>query len=318
MSVFTTVTADELRDWLKNFSIGHLVSLEGIPAGIENTNYFVDTTHGRYVLTLFEKLTRAELPFYVHLMAHLARHGIPCPAPIADRDNEYLATLNGKPAMLATRLTGKSQMEPAPAHCAAVGGMLAAMHVAGQSYGRRFANPRGYDWWLQTAPKLFDFLGADDRALLETEIAGQKDGRDKGLCAALPFGVVHADLFRDNCLMDGERIGGIIDFYFAGDDYLLFDLAVTLNDWCSDAAGEIEPRRASAMMTAYHAERPLSAAERDAWPLMLRGAALRFWLSRLYDFHMPRGGEMVHTHDPQRFRDILRARVRAGGDLPWH
>ena len=146
MSVFTTVNADQLRDWLKNYSIGHLLSLEGIPAGIENTNYFVDTSHGRYVLTLFEKLTRAELPFYVHLMAHLSRHGIPCPAPIADRDNEYLGVINGKPAMLATRLAGRSQMDPQPAHCAAIGSMLAAMHVAGQSYGRRFANPRGYDW----------------------------------------------------------------------------------------------------------------------------------------------------------------------------
>ncbi|MBP6095089.1 MAG: homoserine kinase [Methyloversatilis sp.] len=317
MSVFTTVTADEMRDWLKNYSIGHLLSLEGIPAGIENTNYFVDTSNGRYVLTLFEKLTRSELPFYVHLMAHLSRHGIPCPAPIADRDNEYLGTLNGKPAMLATRLAGKSQMAPAAAHCAAIGGMLATMHVAGQSYGRRFPNPRGYDWWLGTAPQLTGFLDAEDRVLLESEIDFQRHARETGLCAALPFGVVHADLFRDNCLMDGERIGGIIDFYFAGDDYLLFDLAVTMNDWCSDDAGELVTERALAMLTAYRAERTLNEAERLAWPVMLRGAALRFWLSRLYDFHLPRGGEMVHKHDPKRFRDILAARVRAGGTLPW-
>ena len=317
MSVFTTVNADQLRDWLKNYSIGHLLSLEGIPAGIENTNYFVDTSHGRYVLTLFEKLTRAELPFYVHLMAHLSRHGIPCPAPIADRDNEYLGVINGKPAMLATRLAGRSQMDPQPAHCAAIGSMLAAMHVAGQSYGRRFANPRGYDWWLQTAPVLLDFLDAGERALLENEIAFQRTAREQGVCTALPSGVVHADLFRDNCLMDGERVGGIIDFYFAGDDCLLFDLAVTLNDWCSDDAGELVAEKAEAMLGAYHGERALSAAEQRAWPLMLRGAALRFWLSRLYDFHLPRGGEMVHTHDPKRFRDILNARVRAGDALPW-
>ncbi|MDP2867263.1 homoserine kinase [Methyloversatilis sp.] len=317
MSVFTSVTADEMRDWLKNYSIGHLLSLEGIPAGIENTNYFVDTSHGRYVLTLFEKLTRAELPFYVHLMAHLSRHGIPCPAPIADRDNEYLGTLNGKPAMLATRLAGKSQMAPQAAHCAAVGGMLATMHVAGQSYGRRFANPRGYDWWRAAAPQLLGYLDADDRALLESEMAFQVAARDGGACAGLPAGVVHADLFRDNCLMDGERIGGVIDFYFAGDDYLLFDLAVTMNDWCSDEAGELVADRADAMLAAYRDERPLSDAEHRAWPLMLRAAALRFWLSRLYDFHLPRDGEMVHKHDPKRFRDILRARIRAGDALPW-
>lgn len=306
-----------MRDWLKNYSIGHLLSLEGIPAGIENTNYFVDTSHGRYVLTLFEKLTRAELPFYVHLMAHLSRHGIPCPAPIADRDNEYLGTLNGKPAMLATRLAGKSQMAPQAAHCAAVGGMLATMHVAGQSYGRRFANPRGYDWWRAAAPQLLGYLDADDRALLESEMAFQVAARDGGACAGLPAGVVHADLFRDNCLMDGERIGGVIDFYFAGDDYLLFDLAVTMNDWCSDEAGELVADRADAMLAAYRDERPLSDAEHRAWPLMLRAAALRFWLSRLYDFHLPRDGEMVHKHDPKRFRDILRARIRAGDALPW-
>ncbi|WP_018412333.1 homoserine kinase [Methyloversatilis thermotolerans] len=317
MSVFTTVTADELRDWLKNYSIGHLVSLEGIPAGIENTNYFVDTSHGRYVLTVFEKLTRAELPFYVHLMAHLARHGIPCPAPIADRDNEYLGMLHGKPAMLATRLSGRSQMEPGPAHCAAIGGMMAAMHVAGQSYGRRFPNPRGFDWWCATAPVLLDFLPADERALLQDEIAFQRSAREQGLCRELPAGVVHADLFRDNCLMDGERVGGIIDFYFAGDDFLLFDLAVTLNDWCSDGDGELVAERAEAMLRAYCAERALSDAERRAWPLMLRGAALRFWMSRLYDYHLPREGEMVHKHDPSRFRDVLRARIRAGDALPW-
>ncbi len=306
-----------MRDWLKSYSIGHLVSLEGIPAGIENTNYFVDTSHGRYVLTLFEKLTRAELPFYVHLMAHLSRHGIPCPAPIANLDNEYLGTINGKPAMLATRLAGKSQLEPGPAHCAAIGGMLAAMHVAGQSYGRRFANPRGYDWWIDTAPRLSGFLPDEERTLLETEIAFQRTAREQGLCRDLPFGVVHADLFRDNCLMDGERIGGVIDFYFAGDDHLLFDLAVTMNDWCSDAAGELVGERADAMLRAYHAERALTDAEFRAWPLMLRGAALRFWLSRLYDFHLPRDGEMVHKHDPKRFRDILQARRRAGDALPW-
>ena len=306
-----------MRDWLKRYSIGHLVSLEGIPAGIENTNYFVDTSHGRYVLTLFEKLTRAELPFYVHLMAHLSRHGIPCPAPIADRDNEYLGTLNGKPALLATRLAGRSQMMPQAGHCAAIGGMLATMHVAGQSYGRRFANPRGYGWWRATAPQLLDFLDADERVLLESEIAAQVTVRESGACAALPAGVVHADLFRDNCLMDGERVGGIIDFYFAGDDFLLFDLAVTMNDWCSDEAGELVVERADAMLRAYHAERPLSDVERRVWPLMLRAAALRFWLSRLYDFHLPRDGEMVHKHDPKRFRDILRARIRAGDALPW-
>lgn len=317
MSVFTSVTAEQLNEWLTNYSVGQLLALEGIPAGIENTNYFVDTTRGRYVLTLFEKLTRTELPFYVHLMAHLSRHGIACPAPIADRDNEYLGQLNGKPALLATRLSGRSQMQPEVSHCAAIGAMMADMHRAGQSYGRRFANPRGFRWWHDTVPQVAGFIEPAERIMMLDELARQTAVRGDSGWDALPRGVVHADLFRDNCLMDDGRVGGIIDFYFAGDDYLLFDLAVTVNDWCSDAAGELDVARAQALVRAYHAVRPLSAAEHAAWPLMLSGAALRFWLSRLYDFHLPRDGEMVHKHDPARFRDILQLRRAAGAALPW-
>lgn len=316
MSVFTPVTPEQLGSFLEHYSVGTLVELKGIPAGIENTNYFVTTTHGRYVLTLFEKLTRAELPFYIHLMAHLARHGIPCPAPIANRDNEYLGSLNGKPAALVSRLPGASNMHPDVAHCAAIGAMLGDMHVAGQSYNRRLDNPRGAAWWAQTAPQVMPFLPADEAALLAAELAFQQQQSREHL----PRGVVHADLFRDNCLFDdcdgAARVGGIIDFYFAGQDALLFDLAVTVNDWCSDEAGALDTSRATALIAAYHRARPLHEAEHAAWPAMLRAASLRFWLSRLYDFHLPRPGEMVHRHDPARFRDILRQRIHAT-TLPW-
>jgi len=198
VAVFTPVTVDQLSDWLKRYSIGELLELKGIPSGIENTNYFVTTTHGRYVLTLFEKLTRADLPFYVHLMAHLARHGIPCPAPIADRDNEYLSALNGKPAILVTRLPGASLTCPTAAHCAAVGSMLAGMHNAGLSYGRKLDNPRGPRWWRETTPKVAPFLAPDQAALLTEELRFQSLHR----LDELPRGVVHADLFRDNVLFD--------------------------------------------------------------------------------------------------------------------
>lgn len=314
MSVFTAVTPEQLAAWLKNYSIGTLLSLRGIAAGVENTNYFVDTTHGRYVLTLFERLPRAELPFYLHLMAHLARHGIPCPAPIADRDNEYLGSLNGKPAAIVTRLAGEPVAAPDAGHCAALGEMLADLHVAGHSYGRRLDNPRGRGWREAIAPQVLPFLAAADRALLREELVFQARQR----LDDLPCGVIHADLFRDNVLFEAAtRIAGILDFYFAGIDALLFDLAVCVNDWCVDSGGELEARRTEALLGAYHAVRPLSAAERAAWPAMLRGASLRFWLSRLHDLHLPRPGEMVLRKDPDQFRAILRRRIAAGSAVPW-
>jgi homoserine kinase type II len=317
MSVFTPVSREQLSAWLENYSIGTPVELVGIAAGIENTNYFLTTTHGRFVLTLFEKLTRAELPFYIHLMAHLARHGIPCPSPIADRDNEYLGTLNGKPAAIVTRLPGISIGAPDPTQCASVGAMLAALHGAGQSYGRRLENPRGPRWWRETAARLMPHLAADERALLGEELRFQSLFRLEDL----PRGVIHGDLFRDNVLFDAEpgnvRIGGIIDFYFAGIDTLLFDVAVTANDWCSDAAGDLDGIRTAALLRAYHGLRPLTPLERGAWPVVLRGASLRFWLSRLQDHHLPRGGELTHAKDPNQFRRILERRIALASNLPW-
>ena len=304
MSVFTRVTPDELSAWLKRYAIGTLVDLQGIAAGIENTNYFVTTSQGRYVLTLFERLAAAELPFYLNLMAHLARHGIPCPAPIADRSDTYLGTLNGKPATLVTCLPGAPLVSPGARHCEQVGAMLGAMHLAGRSYAGELENPRGPRWWRFAAREVTPFLDEPRRALLATELEHQ--GRHRDL--ALPRGPVHADLFRDNVLFDGERIGGVIDFYFAGVDTLLFDVAVTVNDWCVDPPGEIDEERARALLSAYRRVREFSEPELAAWPVMLRAAALRFWLSRLYDFYLPRPGELTHAHDPEHFRRVLEAR----------
>jgi homoserine kinase type II len=313
MSVYTKVTEAQLADWLKAYSVGTLVELKGIAAGIENTNYFVTTTHGRYVLTLFERLPAKDLPFYLGLMAHLARHGIPCPSPIADRRNRLLAELNGKPAALVTRLPGATLTAPTAAHCTEVGAVLADMHVAGQSYPGTLENPRGPKWWREAAREVLPFLDAPRAQLLESELAFQSRFRR----VELERGPVHADLFRDNVLFDDTRIGGVIDFYFAGVDAWLFDVAVTLNDWCVTPDGALDDERAGAFLSAYHAVRPFTAAERDAWPVMLRAAALRFWLSRLHDFHLPRPGELVHAHDPEHFRRILELRIRDAGHLPW-
>jgi homoserine kinase type II len=316
LSVFTPVTEAQLADWLKRYSLGTLAKLEPIAAGIENTNYFVTTSQGAYVLTLFEKLTAKELPFYLNLMAHLARHGIPCPAPIADLADQYLGELSGKPAALVTRLPGKSVMRPRRAECAQLGALLARMHLAGRSYPGFLENPRGPRWWRETAPQVHPFLDAERQALLDAEMAFQGLHRFPDL----PRGPVHGDLFRDNALFDAGRLSAVFDYYFAGVDVLLFDVAVCANDWCLvDAKSDrrFDPELVGAFLSEYAAVRPFTPAEREAWPTILRGAALRFWLSRLYDFHLPRPGELVHAHDPEHFREILALRARPGFAAPW-
>jgi homoserine kinase type II len=314
LSVYTPVSEAQLSAWLLNYSVGKLVALEPIKAGIENTNYFVTTAQGRYVLTLFERLPAPELPFYLELMAHLARHGIPCPAPIADLSDHYLQTLNGKPAALVTRLPGRSVEAPDTGACAELGMLLGRMHLAGRSYGGYLENPRGQKWWRFAAREVAPFLDAEKKALLEGELEYQ--GRFR--FPDLPRGPVHADLFRDNVLFDTGRISGVIDFYFAGVDCLLYDVAVCANDWCLADPGRdrrLDDARTRALLGAYHSVRPVAAEEALAWPVLLRAAALRFWLSRLYDFHLPRPGMLVHAHDPEHFRGILESRI--GTPAAW-
>jgi homoserine kinase type II len=308
VSVCTPVSEAELAEWLGNYSVGKLVSCEPIKAGIENTNYFVSTAQGRYVLTLFERLPAEELPFYINLMAHLARHGIPCPAPIADLSDQYLRALNGKPAALVTRLPGRSLERPGLAECAELGALLARMHLAGRSYPAYLENPRGAKWWRFAAREVRPFLDEVQTGLLDEELEFQ--GRNR--FPDLPRGPVHADLFRDNALFEEGRISGVVDFYFAGVDCLLYDVAVCVNDWClidPSSDRRLDEARTRALLDACHSVRPFSRLESEAWGAMLRAAALRFWLSRLYDFHLPRPGMLVHAHDPEHFRDVLELRV---------
>ena len=316
MSVYTSVSESELADWLRNYSVGELKSCEPIKAGIENTNYFVTTTQGRYVLTLFERLPAAELPFYLDLMAHLARHGIPCPAPIADLADRYLQRLNGKPAVLVTRLGGKSVERPGAAECRELGMLLGRMHLAGRSYPAYLDLPRGPKWWREAARDVEPYLGAGLKKLLDSELAFQAQQRFPDL----PRGPVHADLFRDNALLEKGRISAVFDFYFAGVHCLLYDVAVCANDWClvdPQGDGELDAARVRALLQGYAAQRPLTPLEREAWPAMLRAAALRFWLSRLHDKHLPRPGELVQVHDPRQFHDILAKRAAPGARAPW-
>ena len=305
MAVFTLVLRDELQSWLKDYSVGTLIDFRGIESGIENTNYFVTTSEGEFVLTLFEVLTAQELPFYLNFMAHLANHGIPCPRPIANLQNQYLGELKNKPASLVSRLEGTSVLKPTEMHCAKVGKLLANMHLAGKSYPLSLENPRGATWRKLAAAKVWEFLSSEESELLQNEL----DFQDRIDLTALPRGVIHADLFRDNVLFRGTDIGGVIDFYFAGNDIWLFDLAVAVNDWCMTSPGELDPERLSAMLTAYAALCSVTDVEKTLWPAMLRAAALRFWLSRLYDFYLPRPGELIKPHDPGHFQKILQGHV---------
>jgi homoserine kinase type II len=310
MAVFTSVSEQEFSAWLGNYSLGSLLELQGIASGIENTNYFVTTSNGRFVLTLFEKLNANELPFYLNLMAHLARHGIPCPSPVANRHNQFLGELNGKPACIVSRLTGKSLTLPTAANCAAVGAILGQMHEAGLGFDEPMKNPRDATWRAYTAGQVQPFLNAEDAELLKSEV----HFHEQHPLDVLPQGVVHADLFRDNVLFDGERVGGLIDFYFACNDSLLYDVAITVNDWCMGEESRLDKNRARALLDAYHAVRPFTQQEAELWPVALRVAALRFWISRLFDLHKPRNGELVNAHNPDQFKEILKQHIIANND----
>jgi homoserine kinase type II len=305
-----------LNAWLARYAIGVLADLQPIASGIENTNYFVTTAKGRYVLTLYERLPAEELPFYLNLMAHLARAGVECPAPEADRSGALFSLLNGKPASLVTRLDGAPVLAPSPQHCAAVGAALARLHLTSATYRPRLTNRRGPAWWRQAARAVRPFLDAGQNELLAAEIRFLT-GFGKG---ALPKGAIHGDLFCDNVLFSGTQVPGIIDFGFAATDFLAYDLAIAVNDWCivrsGDDRGALQPELVSALAGAYQAVRPLTPDERRQWAALLRAAALRFWLSRLYDLHLPRPGELTHAHDPAAFERILRDRIATTPRFP--
>jgi homoserine kinase type II len=316
MSVYTPVSAEELATWLTRYAVGEVHAFEPIAAGIENTNYFLTADHGRFVLTLYERLPAEELPFYLNLMAHLARGGVPAPAPLADRSGALWSFLNGKPAGLVTRLDGKPVVQPDPEHCAAAGETLGRMHRAVADYRGRLSNRRGPGWWRQASRAVRLFLSPDQNALLAAEITFQTGfARIK-----LPRGAIHGDLFCDNVLFDHGKVSGVIDFGFAATDPFAYDLAIAVNDWCTvvdgENAGALDAHRTGTMIQAYARARVPNPEERSAWPVLLRAAALRFWLSRLYDFYLPRPGHLTHAHDPVVFERILRAHVGAMPRFP--
>jgi homoserine kinase type II len=319
MAVYTEVGFEAADALLQRLGLGPLTDLQGIRSGIENTNYYAGTTRGQWVLTLFERLSADELPHYLQLMQHLAAHGIPVPAPQAAPDGSLLHTLAGKPAAVVTRLPGGHRLAPDAAHCAQVGEMLGRMHLAGASFGPQQPHMRGLAWWAETVPVVLPHLDTDTAALLRDELAFQQQLAASPAAAALPRGPIHADLFRDNVMFDDtagpDRLCGFFDFYFAGTDTLLFDIAVCLNDWCADlASGVLDETRATAFVAAYEQARPLDHAEVRLLPALLRAAALRFWISRLWDWHLPRSAALLQPKDPTHFERVLRQRIAA----PWH
>lgn len=316
MAVFTEVALADARALFAQLDVGELLALRGITGGIENTNYFATTDRGEYVLTLFERLSHAELPFYLQLMRHLAQRGIPVPLPQANAAGEILFTLCGKPAAVVNKLRGQSQLQPTPSHCATLGEVLARMHLAGQDFAMQQPNLRGLPWWNATAPRVYPHLNAQQLQLLQSELAYQNEVAAGPAYAALPRGPVHADLFRDNVMFEGETLTGCFDFYFAGVDTWLFDLGVCLNDWAvHHADGRHDPARAQALLDTYQAVRSLTDVERALLPDMVRAAALRFWISRLWDFYLPREASMLQPHDPAHFERVLQHRINHPSEL---
>ncbi len=318
MAVYTEVAPAQAAALLRALGLGELTALAGIAGGIENTNYFADVRQAdgsmrRWVLTIFERLLPQQLPFYLHLMRHLAAHGVPVPAPQPAPDGALAHELCGKPAAVVEFLEGASEMNPAEQHCTAVGVMLAHAHLAARDFVLQQPNLRALPWWNETAPVVLPHLNEHQAQLLQDELAHQNALAASAEWQALPRGACHCDLFRNNVMFAGTRsaplLTGFFDYYFAGVDTYIFDLAVALNDWAIDwDSGALHAGRCRAMLDAYQLVRPLSADEKRLLPEAMRAGALRFWLSRLWDWHLPRSAHLLTPHDPTHFERVLRQR----------
>jgi homoserine kinase type II len=307
MAVYTDVAADELADYLSQYDIGELMSYKGIAEGVENSNFLLHTSRGSFILTLYEKrVAKSDLPFFLGLMTHLAAHGLNCPQPVMNRNGEALGALAGRPAAIITFLEGVWPRKPNAAHCAGVGQALAKMHLAGQDFSMSRANALSVSGWRP----LFD--AASDRADqvkhgLRDFIAAELDYVESGVWPRdLPHGVIHADLFPDNVFFLGERLSGIIDFTFACNDLFAYDVAICLNAWCFESDHSFNVTKARAFLNAYARERSLSESEQDALPLLARGAAIRFLLTRLVDWLNVPPGALVRPKDPLEYARKLR------------
>ncbi|RTZ67088.1 MAG: homoserine kinase [Aquificaceae bacterium] len=309
MSVYTTVSKQALNTFLLDYDIGELVDFSGITAGMENTNYFVNTRKGRFVLTLYEHHSVSELPFFLGLMQHLSAHHVETITPIANKKGEFLGTLCGKPAALIARLSGSALQQSAVSleHCKLIGEALARFHLAGMSYNKQRDHQRNDDLSPQFIQPLLPHLNDDDKQLLQQELDFQKTINWQ----ALPSGITHSDLFCDNAIFDVVDkklvLSGIIDLYFSCNDAFIYDLAVVASDWCSNDVGSLDKARLLALLMSYNKVRKIEESEKQAWLAMLRVCYLRFWILRMDLSFNPQGGELVLRKDPNDLKVKLQA-----------
>ncbi len=312
MAVYTQIEEEELKETLARFDVGGLVAFRGIAEGVENTNYSVETTKGRFILTLVEKrASREELPFYAGFMSHLRQKGIPCPAAISQLDGEPVFTMRGKPALLTEFIEGAWPREITVQHCAEIGALLGAMHRAGRDFPMKRKNSMGLAAWKGLIHACGDRADEVEKGLfdfLEAELGYLESHWPK----YLPRGAVHADLFPDNVFFKGEKVSGVIDFYFSCTETLAYDLMLTLNPWCFDWKGELDIEKSRALLEAYHGTRPLAKNELKILPFFGRAAALRIVATRLYDWLNPVEGALVRAKDPLEHVKILRFHQTVG------
>lgn len=313
MSVYTSVDFEQLEQFMMRYDLGKAIDFKPIASGITNSNYTLGTDQGQYVLTLYEHHSDDELDYMLNLQRHLARRAVHCSQPLTDRRGEFYSTLNNRPAAIIQRLPGEVQTSPDIEHCALIGAELAKFHLAGQDFEPVRVNPRGLDWIVAVSDMLQEYLDDSDQAAIESSLLATRHFD----LEALPRGAIHADLFHDNALFDGETLSGILDFDYACTDCYVLDIAVLLNDWCIDQHYQFVDTRVRAVIEAYQRQRSLEPTELIALPLMLRLAALRFWLSRLYDKTFPLSGELTFTKPPDQFREMHRLRS-IGVNLPDH
>ncbi|HEY1710266.1 MAG TPA: homoserine kinase [Rhizomicrobium sp.] len=310
MAVYTDVSFEELEAFLADYDVGKPRSFKGIAEGVENSNFFLQTERDAYFLTLYEKRVQEEdLPFFLGLMDHLAAKGIPCPVPARDKSGRLASNLNGRPAALLSFLDGVSLRKPEAAHCAAVGRALAAMHEAGKDFALTRPNALTVEGWRELEDSTRD--GADSvQEGLAALITRTLEQLVREWPAELPRGIIHADLFPDNVLFMGGKVSGLIDFYFACNDAFAYDLAVMLNSWCFEPDGAYNVTKSRALIAAYEQTRPLSLVEVSALPTLARGAALRFLLTRLYDWINPSPSALVRPKDPREYSRKLRFHLK--------
>ncbi|WP_028358110.1 homoserine kinase [Brackiella oedipodis] len=321
MAIFTVITPEQAAEILHDYELGELQSIRGIAAGIENTNYFLTTTQGEYVLTVFEVLKAKQLRYYIELMHYLAEKKQPVPMPQRRKDGELYGDFKGKPLSIVTRLPGQSELKPTVQHCQVAARTQARLHLAAQNFEVMQGNLRGLEWWQATAPSILPYLSDDLKTFYQDCLQRQIETQSSRDWRQLPYGPSHCDYFKDNILFTGSaeepQMGGVIDFYFAGNDKWLFDIAVAVNDWCIEAdTGALKAPLVNAWLQTYAELRPFTVAERALWPLALQAAALRFWTSRLYDYYLPRPAETLTPHDPTYFERILKQRCHHPENIP--